>query len=185
MGNHGWVIGYLCGQVRSGMIVAGGVGYRVECPHDLVDGENVELWVECTGNDGLMRLFGFADNDQRQAFVALTKLPGVGPAAALALLRDVGMVGIVDAVRHKNPEKLLAAKGVGRKLANAITVNLDIAKLPAVPDENGNNEDDLYDTLVALGYSDTAVRDALAGLTGDDATVLAAALDRLNKVITS
>lgn len=161
------------------MVVVGGVGYRVECSQELQDGDDVELWVETTGSDGLMRLYGFPSPADRDAFVTLTRLPGVGPAAALALLRDVGVGAIAKAAWDKTPATLTVAKGVGAKLAGSIIANLDPSKLPAVTQDSVNG--DHYATLVALGYADADVRAALLGVEGDDAEVIAVALDRLNQ----
>lgn len=178
--HYGVVIGYLKGDVKGGFVVAGGVGYRVETPHTLQEGAVVELWVETTSNDGALRLFGFSNQKEAEAFRALVKCPGLGPATAISLLRDLGVDGVVRAVRAGDENALSAVRGVGKTTARKLMVTVDVNAL-GVEDQDGRGaENELVVTLVDLGYDIDKVHAALDGLEGDDVTVLTQALGRLN-----
>jgi len=84
------VIGYLEGVVRKGCVVtSGGVGYFIHTPDELEVGSSVELWVETVVRQDAIVLYGFLDESGRDLFRALCKVTGVGPVAALALLRQI------------------------------------------------------------------------------------------------
>lgn len=181
------MIALVSGTVRHGCVLtASGVGYRVECVDPLVEGDRVELLVEVHGRDGDQRLTGFTDEAQRATFVALCRVPGVGPAQALAVLRTVTPGRLAAAVRDGDTATITAARGVGRKAADTIVARLDLTGI-AEPDDatDGDAEaptgtgDELVDALVGLGHGVDAARDALAGTDGDDADRLAAALAHL------
>lgn len=182
------MIGYLKGRVHRGTVLTdAGVGYVVHTPEPLVEGAEVELDVTTIVREGAIDLYGFADADDQALFAALTKITGVGPSSALALLRDVGVAGIVAAVGSSDHKALTKAAGVGPKLANTIIAMIKLpaevaARAAALPAPAPRSE--LGAALEALGYSpDAAAAAAAAALEahpdGGDETLLAAALAEL------
>lgn len=165
------------------ILTTSGVGYSVRCTHELEVGESYLLWVRTHVRENAITLFGFRSPDERSLFDALCVVTGVGPAAALSLLRDVGLEGVVQAVRSESEIALKAAKGVGATAARRIIADVKIPDgLPEVTSTPNNSRlDDVVAALVPLGYAEEKVRDVLKSVDDDDniETLMNAALLRL------
>ena len=165
------VIGYLEGTVRPGGIVVtgGGVGYLVHTPSALVPGDFVELHVATLVREDAITLYGFASVAERAFFDALRAVQGVGPAAAVALLRDLGVTGLVAAVATKDIKALRTASGVGPKMAENVAM---LVKLPDVGvdidgEEFSDMSSEVVDTLQALGFDAIRARHAVSTALAD------------------
>jgi Holliday junction DNA helicase RuvA len=145
-----------------------GVGWHVQPVIEPVDGEVVELFIVAVYRDGEPSLYGFATTAEREVFLCLVKVQGVGPAVALSVLRALGAAGTVAAVRANQVKALTAVKGIGPAAAARICStatfpeelcagDLSDASTSERPDE------DLVDTLVDLGFNASDARGVLAG----------------------
>ena len=122
--------GRLDGVVEGGCILdVNGVGYLVSCstrtasalPHPP---ERAVLLIETQARENAISLYGFADEAERGAFRALTRVQGVGPALALAILSSLSPEALAEAVRAGDKASLGRAKGVGAKLVGRLAVEL-------------------------------------------------------------
>jgi Holliday junction DNA helicase RuvA len=116
--------------------------------------------------DEPLRLYGFADPDERRLFQTLLDVQGVGPRVALAILAGLPSGELVRAIAGGDVARLTQIKGVGRKIAERLTVELreKITTLPAargvsVPALSPSRASgpsgplgDVYGALVALGF---------------------------------
>lgn len=129
------MIGRLRGLVaeigeEDALIDVGGVGYVVRCGSRTlsrlpeVGGEAVlhveTQWGEQTG----MTLYGFLTRDDRETFVQLKTIQGVGPKAALAVLDVLPPGELAGAVARQDKAAVARAQGVGPKLALRIVTEL-------------------------------------------------------------
>ena len=122
--------GRLDGVVEGGCILdVNGVGYLVSCstrtasalPHPP---ERAVLLIETQARENAISLYGFADEAERGAFRALTRVQGVGPALALAILSALSPEALAEAVRAGDKATLGRAKGVGAKLVGRLAAEL-------------------------------------------------------------
>lgn len=111
------------------VIEAAGVGYEMFIPVSTLDklpreGEDVKLlaW-HCVREDDEM-LFGFATAAEREMFLKLTQVSGVGPRIALAILSGTSIGELSLAIASGNAKRISAIKGVGKKTAEKICVEL-------------------------------------------------------------
>ena len=112
------------------LIDVGGVGYVVRCGSRTLGrlpapGEETLIhvetqWSEATGT----RLYGFLAREERQAFVLLQAIQGVGPKAALGVLDVLPPAELANAVAREDRAAVGRANGVGPKLAQRIVVEL-------------------------------------------------------------
>ena len=124
------VRGILCEKGFDRVVVeAGGVGYEMLISVSTFDrlpkeGEEVKLlaW-HCVREDDEM-LFGFATREEREMFAKLTQVSGVGPKIALAILSGSSIGELSLAIASGNAKRLSSIKGVGRKTAEKICVEL-------------------------------------------------------------
>lgn len=129
------MIGRLRGLVaevgeEDALIDVGGVGYVVRCGARTLGrlpapGEETLIhvetqWSEATGT----RLYGFLAREERQAFVTLQAIQGVGPKAALGVLDVLPPAELANAVAREDRAAVGRANGVGPKLAQRIVIEL-------------------------------------------------------------
>lgn len=167
----GPMIGYLRGRVLTPTLVLTGadVGYVVHTAAPLVVDEQVELFIHTVVREDAITCYGFPTLAEQELFVILTRLTGVGPAVALALLRDIGPGPLVTALLAEDAAALVKAAGVGPKKARDITV-MAKGKVPAamallfgaqdVTPQPGPHED-IITTLVGMGFTERAAAEAV------------------------
>ncbi|HYV19192.1 MAG TPA: Holliday junction branch migration protein RuvA [Verrucomicrobiae bacterium] len=150
-----------------------GVGYEVTIPLGTFrvlgePGARVELHVHTHVREDTLALFGFATRLEKELFVRLLAVNGVGPKTAVALLSGLGAEPLVEAVRRRDIRRLSGAPGIGRKTAERIALDLaDRLESLAAPDRRdaapGGMKEDLVSALVNLGYNARAASEAAAG----------------------
>lgn len=111
------------------LVECAGVGYIVRCGvrtlADLPDpGAEIILHIDSQTREDGTRLYGFLDKDERQTFMALLGVQGVGPKAALAVLDVLTPSQLAQAVAHEDKTSIGRANGVGPKLAQRIAIEL-------------------------------------------------------------
>ncbi len=149
------------------VLEATGVGYEILIPLSTYEklpreGQTARLLVAHVVREDGETLFGFAQEGEREMFLKLTAVSGVGPRTALAILSGVPLGELALAISSGDAKRLSAVKGVGKKTAEKICVDLrdKISKLEAQalggPLAAGR-ETVLSDTLLALralGFND-------------------------------
>ncbi len=111
------------------IVEAAGVGYELLIPistYERLPHEGSEtklLAVHCVREDDEM-LFGFSTTDERELFVKLTGVSGVGPKIALAILSGASVGELALAISSGDAKRLAAVKGIGKKTAEKICVEL-------------------------------------------------------------
>jgi Holliday junction DNA helicase RuvA len=159
------------------LIECAGVGYIVRCGvrtlADLPDlGREVILHIDSQTREDGTRLYGFLDKDERQTFIALLGVQGVGPKAALAVLDVLTPSQLAQAVAHEDKTSIGRANGVGPKLAQRIAIELKgkvlfsgafipsaapVAARAAAPSISG----DAVAALIGLGVTEQQARVAV------------------------
>jgi Holliday junction DNA helicase RuvA len=178
----GWLGGTLKARDAEGrlLLAVQGVGYSVSVPltvgaqHEL--GATLEVWVHTHVREDELALFGFEDEVQLQTFRALIAVSGVGPKVALGMLSQATPGELAAAVAEGDVARLSRAKGVGKRLAERLAVELK-GKLDFVPVVAGEAKlrpkaarkspkervwDDLKSALANLQYRPKEIEQALA-----------------------
>ena len=111
------------------VIEAGGVGYELLVPLSTyeklprVGAEAKLLACHCVREDDEL-LFGFATDDERAMFAKLTSVSGVGPKIAIAILSGSSIAELSMSIAGGDAKRISAIRGVGRKTAEKICVEL-------------------------------------------------------------
>lgn len=172
--------GVVVDKANTVIIECAGVGYGVlvtSSDHSLLPlGQEVKLFIHEHIKEDAHDLFGFLHQETKRLFEQLLSVKNVGPKVALAVL-DIGTVDVVQVAIASGDVKLLqTAKGVGKRAAEQIVVELR-DKVGALVSEDAENivnrsglnpRDEALQALVALGYSET---DAQIALTNVDPTL--------------
>ncbi len=112
------------------VIEAAGVGYAVTVTAAAqralpAPGAEARLFIHTHAvQDGALQLYGFADHEERRVFETLLTVQGVGPKVAIAILSGLPMGDLVRAIRAADLATLTRIRGVGRKTAERLAVEL-------------------------------------------------------------
>ncbi len=161
------------------VISTGALAYRIFCPTRVVaacrPGEEVVLYTHLVLRDDALFLFGFPSSEEREIFRSLLTVSQVGPRLALQLLSALAPEELVGAVTGGDMERLVSVKGIGRKTAQRILIELrDKLSGKAVP---GGLRPPLSEreemalralTSKSLGFSAREAREAIERLRGED-----------------
>jgi Holliday junction DNA helicase RuvA len=158
-----------------------GVGYELQVPQALAQQltplppEPLQIFTYLLLREDQATLFGFSKLAERDLFCQLISVSGIGPQLAIALIDTLGIEGLVQAVVTGNLQQLCKTPGIGKKGAERLALELktklaqwrklqawDEAVTPSLP--QGELLDDLEMTLLALGYSQTEINQAIAAL---------------------
>lgn len=105
-----------------------GVGFRLETPqgayHGRQPGELLEIPTTLVVREDSMTLFGFANTTEREFFGLLTGISGIGPKSALGILSHSNPAQLADAIIREDISALIKVKGLGKKTAQRIIVEL-------------------------------------------------------------
>jgi Holliday junction DNA helicase RuvA len=192
-------------QPNSIIIDVGGVGYEVTVPlstfYELGEpGSDVSLRIHTNVREDAIQLFGFRTLREKELFLKLTSVTGIGPKLGITMLSGMAANELIAAIRNNDLARLTGIPGVGRKTAERVVVELreKLAKMTfaegeleaAMPRAGGTSveavRDDTIAALLALGYpkavAEKAVERALSE-EGDGAieAVLKRALRRMSR----
>jgi Holliday junction DNA helicase RuvA len=144
-----------------------GVGYEVIVPLSTYYNlpalnDTVSLNIHTHVREDAIQLFGFVTQQEKDAFVLLTTVSGIGPKSALGILSALPVPDLVSAVQAADVEKLEAVPGIGKKTAGRIVLELKdkVMKLhPALAQSSETSSmgtdatfDDALSALTNLGY---------------------------------
>lgn len=168
---------YLTGLVTSVtpqyvVLEVSGVGYQlfVANPYCFQEdpAKKVLIYVYQAVRDDAITLFGFVDRAEKQLFLQLINVSGIGPKSALAILANPDHQGLIDAIANDNVGYLTKFPGIGKKTASQIVLDLkdkvagmtsNTLLTPAAPAETDNPAlQDALDALTALGYKEREVK---------------------------
>jgi Holliday junction DNA helicase RuvA len=163
------------------VIDVGGVGYEVNIPvstfYELADvGEPITLRIHTYVREDALQLYGFRTAREKEVFLKLTSISGIGPKLAVTILSGVAVEELVPAIQRNDLARLTAIPGVGKKTAERIVVELRdrIGSIAATPADAGppatsavgaasdSIRDDVIAALITLGYQRAQAEKAVA-----------------------
>jgi Holliday junction DNA helicase RuvA len=159
------------------VVECAGVGYGVAVTAEdfgrLQQGETAKVYVHEHIREQSHDLFGFVQLDTKRLFEQLLGVKNVGPKVALAVLDIGNAAGVRGAIAAGDVKLLQSAKGVGKRAAEQIVVELrDKVGLMASDDAENivgrpgiNTQDEAVEALISLGY---APQDAATALKKKD-----------------
>ncbi|MDR0561846.1 MAG: Holliday junction branch migration protein RuvA [Spirochaetaceae bacterium] len=110
-----------------------------------------------------MRLFGFADERRRGAFLELLKVEGIGPRGAVKILGGISQEELEAALEREDVARLEAVPGLGKKTAQKMILALKgKLALSAGPSRTASPYGELVEALAGMGYDRRAAAEALA-----------------------
>jgi Holliday junction DNA helicase RuvA len=164
-------------QIENAAIVieVGGVGLRVFVPAPLRErskvGEAVFLYTHIVVREDAWSLYGFELQADRDLFILLLGVDGVGPKVALSVLSTLDLDAVQRAVFNDQAELLSRVPGVGKKTAQKIVLHLHDRLRPTSGLERlstmSDTDSEVLAALTALGYSVVEAQTAIQSLPKD------------------
>lgn len=147
------------GLVSAIVEVAGfGMEVRMSTPQVLSVGNETSLATHLALKQDGLELYGFSDTADRDFFELILSVSGVGPKTALSILRKAPRESLEGAIGSRDLDYLTKVVGMGKKSAEKMLVEL-ADKIG--PHSHSKEDGEVFDTLVALGYTEREARKAL------------------------
>jgi len=161
------------------IIDVAGVGYRLQIPlstyYALPEEGKVQLQVHTHVKEDAINLFGFASRTEKDLFILLISVSGVGPKLAITTLSHIPSEDLALALSQGDVPRLIAIPGIGKKSAErlvlelqdkatAYTVSAAITPIDGQAPGAENFHQDALSALVNLGYKEPLAKRALGTL---------------------
>ncbi|ANQ88129.1 Holliday junction branch migration protein RuvA [Staphylococcus pseudintermedius] len=138
-----------------------GIGYEIQTPNSYRFQKNldqtVKVYTSLIVREDAQLLYGFIDQEEKDMFLSLIKVTGIGPKSALAILAASSPNEVKRAIENENDAYLTQFPGIGKKTARQIV--LDLKGKVVVTEEVSEG---LLD--IATEHEDLAVQEALLAL---------------------
>ena len=189
------MIGWLKGKIirnwhlssKKGVVLnVGGVGYEVQLLSnqiDIIDNSIVkEFWIHQINREDCTNLYGFKEMNQRDIFRKVISVNGIGPQIGMALLEDLEVNQLVEAIEENDISLLIKSQGIGKRIAERLVVELKnklqefkgyTVKDNDIQKQNRSNNitnylQEIKSILNSLGYMDNEIKDSIELITANE-----------------
>lgn len=167
---YGYIIGKVM-KITPKYIICenNGIGYLliVGNPYNYKLNTEYKIYTHQYVREDTLDLYGFLTEDEKELFLKLISVSGIGPKSALSILASGTVKEIVNAIENRNDAYLKKFPGIGAKASLQIILDLK-GKLVFNDDDNYAPKDskleDVEAALIALGYSKKEVTKVLSKL---------------------
>ena len=178
---YAFIEGEVCEKLNGSLVLlAAGVGWQLNCSNNTLQaapplGEKMRCWTYLSVREDAMELFGFATREEKEMFLQLTSVSGIGPKTALCVLGAMPLRELNLAILLGDVNALSRAPGIGKKTAQRIALELkdkisqsdvSAAAVPAqgaaAPALSPDAVSEAIEAMIALGYSSTEARNAIS-----------------------
>ncbi len=174
------MIGYLRGKIievlsDTALIDVHGVGYEIHASANTLNdfqallGNDIIVWVHTHVREDALVLFGFHGKEEKNLFLSLLKVNGVGPKMALSILSGGRPSQIQELIESGNAKGLSALPKVGKKTAEQIILTLKGKLVSADSGIQAKSEahTEITSALLNLGYKAQVVDQFVSSLPSD------------------
>jgi Holliday junction DNA helicase RuvA len=138
----------------------GGVGYRAWIPLSTYLNlgelnETAELFIYTHVTDNSLSLYGFATEKEKETFLKLITISGIGPKLALNILSGIEASDLEDAIRQSDVTRISLIPGIGKKTAMRIALELQEKldkKAKVFEGKSSQEKEDIISALMNLGF---------------------------------
>ena len=169
---------------RKGVVInVGGIGYEVQLlsKQIVIEDKNIEkeFWIHQITREDCTNLYGFNEINERDLFRKIISVSGIGPQIGMALLDDLEVNQLVNAIENNDVNLLTKSQGIGKRIAERLIVELR-NKLQQFIDNKetyiSNNKsntsfyfeqylDEIKSILDSLGYVESEIIDSIELIT--------------------
>lgn len=169
-------------QENSLLLDVGGVGFEMSISSNTFSalpmvGESVKVLTYMSVREDDISLYGFSSKEEKDLFVKLISVSGIGPKVAISILSGLTLNALSIAIANKDVKMLSKIKGLGAKTAERICVELKdkVSAFPLIDQTQSEDYDEsavqmATDTLIALGINKSEAYMLARSNAGDNAT---------------
>ncbi len=167
---YGYIKGIVT-EIESSYIIleSNNIGYQIYVANPYVyklDNEyKVYIYTQIKEDEHL--LYGFIDKDEKDLFLKLISVKGLGCKMALPILATGSIGGIADAIERENILYLKKFPKIGDKVARQIILDLKGKLTPAVLANKSNVNSELVEVLLSLGYKSQDIKKVIPNISID------------------
>ncbi len=143
-----------------------GIGYKINIPlstyERILNKEKAKLYTKLTIRDDEIKIYGFFSIEERRLFNLLVSVNGVGPSMALTILSSSSIKQFEKYIIDNDPKSLQRIKGIGKKTAERIILELKETITSLLADSELSTEthnmsivSDAIMAMISLGYTKT------------------------------
>ncbi|RAP28944.1 Holliday junction branch migration protein RuvA [Candidatus Marinamargulisbacteria bacterium SCGC AG-343-D04] len=152
------------------IIEANGVGYEIIIPASYIKTlpeieSTIKFYTYHHIREDQQTLFGFSNPQEKDFFLKLTSVSGVGPKVGIKIMSELSINEVTEAILSNNTTTLTRVSGVGKKMAERLVMELkdkcDVTSHPQIEQRSTLSRDyeqDLYLALKTLGYTKEEIR---------------------------
>ena len=181
MGIYSYIKGELVKRTEDYIVIDNnGIGYEINCPFSISSkmdaiGSQVTVWLYQSVREDDISLYGFAAPEQKDMFLLLITVSGIGPKVAHGICAQMEPDRLALAVMNGDVKALTSVKGLGKKGAERVILELkDKLKGVEINTENISSAvavapapvsgvtDDAVEALIVLGYKQSDAYEAVS-----------------------
>jgi Holliday junction DNA helicase RuvA len=140
-----------------------GVGYFVNISlhtfSQLPDSENIFIYTHLLVREDAHTLFGFMEKSEREVFLKLISVSGIGAGTARTMLSSLSPEKIIEAIEAADVDTIKSVKGIGAKTAQRVIIDLKdkLSEIPGLEEnltiQSNTNKNEALSALETLGYT--------------------------------
>lgn len=164
---YNYIIGKIVDRTGSYIVIDNnGIGYTVYTPNPYAfqdEDKEYKVYVYQQIKEDEHLLFGFKTEEEKDLFLKLISVKGMGPKMALPILATGSVSGVIDAIERENLLYLKKFPKIGEKVAKQMILDLKgkLGDVSTLDLNEANNYDELIDVLKGLGYKDKEFKSIL------------------------
>ncbi len=180
---YAFIEGKVCEKTNGSLVLlASGVGWQINCSNNTLQaapaiGETMRCYTVLSVREDAMELFGFATREEKEMYLQLTSISGVGPKMALGLLGAMPLRDLSLAILLDDVAAISRAPGIGKKTAQRIALELKdkisqsdvsatgttgVPMAETAAEVQTDHVVEAIEALTALGYSSVEARNAVS-----------------------
>ena len=147
-----------------------GIGYliNVASPYSFEIGKEEKIYLYQHIREDENSLYGFKTKDEKELFLKLINVKGLGPKMAMPILATGSIDGIKDAIERENILYLKKFPKIGEKVARQIILDLKGKLIASENVVNTKQNDELIEALKGLGYKQADINKIIPSINQDD-----------------
>ena len=147
--------------------------YFLKLKTNQITSKNITLWIKHIKKEDSDLLFGFSSKDQKNFFIEILSIRGVGSQIGMGILNKFSISEIIVAIKTQNKKLISSVPGIGQKMSDRLILELKSKFKNELQIEEGKNEFEIYDpeihkmlddlqlTLQSLNYKNKEIKTIL------------------------
>ena len=159
-----------------------GLGYEIQILESYflklktneISSKNITLWIKHIKKEDSDQLFGFSSKDQKNFFIEILSIRGVGSQIGMGILNKFSISEVIVAIKTQNKKLISSVPGIGQKMSDRLILELKSKYKNEIQIEEGNYKefkvkdpeinkilDDLMLTLQSLNYKNKEIKNIM------------------------